>query len=92
MNSSSQEQPYLHVPINGLLSRLKDNLFYIIFFLLFGWYAYGVHMDSKQQNPDDFISLSEAWENLKSGKYMHEMVNACNTAKLIIHDKRQIEY
>lgn len=88
MNRTNQAQPYLHLPLNSLLSRF----FYIIFFLFLCWFTYGVHMDSKQHASDNFISLSEAWENLKSGKYMHEMVNACKTAKLIAHNKHQSEY
>lgn len=91
MNQLSPTKRCLHLPTNGLLSRLKDNLFYIIFFLFLTWYAYGVHMDSKQQNPDNFIALSEAWGKLKSGKYLHEMVTACNTAKLnaLAHDEQR---
>ena len=81
MNSSSPAQSYPNLKINGLLSRLKDNLFYIIFLLFFCWFAYQVHMDGLNHKADKFISLSEAWENLTSNQYMQNMVNACAIAK-----------
>ncbi|HIF0232296.1 TPA: hypothetical protein ACXYK5_002214 [Legionella pneumophila] len=79
MSTSSQAD--LNLPMNSLLSRLKDNAFYIIFFLFLAWFAYELHMDSKQHASDNFISLSQAWNDLKSGKHFHELVDACTIAQ-----------
>ena len=61
------------------IKRLQDQN--IIFLMLGCWFFYQVHMDGLNHASDEFISLSEGWENLKSNKYMHEMINACEIAQ-----------
>ncbi|WP_058532881.1 hypothetical protein [Legionella saoudiensis] len=81
---------FFNLSPSGLFTHLKDNVYYIIVSLFVTLYFYGLHLDSKQQNPNDFISISEAWENLASGKFIHEMTNACSTARteVLAYDKR----
>lgn len=81
MNISSQRQEYLHFNIKSVLSCLKDNMIKIIFLLFVGGICYQVHLDRLAHASDKFISLSEGWESLNSGKHMLEMINACEVTQ-----------
>ena len=81
MYTSSQRDGYLFLNIKNLLSRLKDNFIDVILIIFMCWFFYQVHLDGLNHVSDKFISLSNGWENLKSNKYMHEMINACSVAQ-----------
>lgn len=38
-------------------------------------------MDSVKQDQHNFISFSQALKDIRSNKFMNEMVNACHAAK-----------
>jgi hypothetical protein len=84
----SRKHRYLTVNIKNLLSHLKNNFGEVIILMFIGWYFYQIHIDGLKHSSDKYISLSEAWGNLKSN--MHEMINACDVAqgKLTIPSKR----
>ena len=90
MYISSQRHGYLYLNIKSLLSRLKDNLLNIILLMLVCWFFYQVHMDGLNHASDKFISLSEGWKNLKSNKYMHEMISACDLAQDAVKNSNSI--
>ena len=90
MYISNQRYGYLHLIINSLISRLKDNVLHIILLLFVGLFFYQVHMDGLNHASDKFISLSEAWDNLKSNKYMHEMINSCEVAQNAANNSNSI--
>lgn len=82
MYISSQRHEYFRLKLKRLPAFFKDNLLSIIFLVTVSLFFYKVHMDdlNHSSGTDKFISLSEGWDNLKSNKYMHEMINACDNA------------
>lgn len=90
MYLTSRRQRYTYLNIKSLLSSLKDNLLNIILLIAVCYFFFQVHMDGLNHASDKFISLSEGWENIKSNKYMHEMINACDLAHDIVKNSNSI--
>lgn len=40
--------------------------------------SYYIHKDAVKHSSDKFISLSQAWEDVKTNKFMKVSINACN--------------
>ncbi|USQ15303.1 hypothetical protein J2N86_15185 (plasmid) [Legionella lytica] len=78
MNSSSPQQQRPYLLLNGLFSRLKNKFFYIILLLICCWYGYQMHMDGVSSKADNSISLPEAWDDIQSNKFIHDIENSFN--------------
>ena len=47
------------------------------------YYFYLIHLDSLEHASERRISIYQAWDDLKSNKFMNELVTACNAAQKI---------
>lgn len=78
MNSSSQQQARYYLLLNGLFSRLKNSFFYIILLLVCCWYGYQIYLNGLSHKADQSISLPEAWDDIKSSNFIHDIENSFN--------------
>lgn len=65
----------------NFISFLKAILLNVILILAASIFFYKMHINSLNNTSDKFISLSDAWENIKTNKYMHELQEACDLVR-----------
>lgn len=82
MNTYDQNQNS-NINIKNLYLILKKNLGYVLFCLFSFYYFYLIHLDSLEHASERGISISQAWDDLKSNKFMSELLNASNAAREI---------
>ncbi|MFJ1269306.1 hypothetical protein ACD661_12130 [Legionella lytica] len=78
MNNSGPQPVRQYLLLNGVFSRLRNRLFYIILLLICCWYGYQIYLDGQNHKADKSISLPEAWDDIKSSKFIHDIENSFN--------------
>ena len=87
MESKLIQNPYLKLKvlnIRRILAAIKGNFWLTLQLTFVCWCFYQYHLDGVRHASDKYISFSEAWENIHSGKYMRIQTDACERALELI--------